>query len=112
MPLSSIAGRDWVEWLPIHSMTTVEVFNTIRNVGQQPHWAYAAGNARLSCVFCILGHPRDIANGARHRPELFAKYVEIEQRTGYTMHQSMRSLPEIVAAVSRRDAEMEARCDD
>ena len=92
----SIAGRDWYEWLPIHDMTTDAVFATIRDAGQQPHWAYAAGNRRLSCVFCIMGHPADLANGARHHPELYAKYLEIEARTGYTMHQSRRSLRDIV----------------
>lgn len=92
----SIAGRDWYEWLPIHDLTTGEVFATISGAGQQPHWAYAAGNDRLSCVFCIMGSPRDIANGARHRPELYARYREIEERTGYTMHQSRKPLAALV----------------
>jgi 3'-phosphoadenosine 5'-phosphosulfate sulfotransferase (PAPS reductase)/FAD synthetase len=92
----SIAGRDWFEWMPIHQFTVDQVFATIKEAGQEPHWAYAAGNARLSCVFCILGSARDIANGAKHRPDLFAKYAEIEQRTGYTMHQSRKSLAELV----------------
>jgi 3'-phosphoadenosine 5'-phosphosulfate sulfotransferase (PAPS reductase)/FAD synthetase len=94
----SVAGRDWFEWLPIHEMDTPEVFQTISSAGQTPHWAYASGNGRLSCVFCIMGSPRDLANGARHRPDLFAKYLEIEQRTGYTMHQSRRTLAELVSA--------------
>jgi len=93
----SIAGRDWFEWLPIHDLTTDQVLQTIAGAGQSLHWAYEAGNERLSCVFCIMGSPRDLANGARHRPELFAKYREIEQRTGYTMHQSRKSLCELVA---------------
>jgi 3'-phosphoadenosine 5'-phosphosulfate sulfotransferase (PAPS reductase)/FAD synthetase len=97
-----IAGRDWYEWLPIHGMTAVEVFATIKGAGQEPHWAYAAGNQRLSCVFCIMGSPRDLANGAKNRPELFAKYVDIEQRTGYTMHQSRKSLPDLVAIGQRQ----------
>ncbi len=95
---NSVAGRSWYEWLPIHSMSTAGVFETIRGAGQKPHWAYEAGNERLSCVFCIMGSARDIANGARHRPELLAKYREIEERTGYTMHQSRRSLQEMVDA--------------
>lgn len=93
---NSVAGRAWYEWLPIHAMRRDEVFATIKGAGQQAHWAYAAGNERLSCVFCIMGSPRDIANGARHRPELLAKYLEIEQRTGYTMHQSRASLRELI----------------
>jgi 3'-phosphoadenosine 5'-phosphosulfate sulfotransferase (PAPS reductase)/FAD synthetase len=94
---NSVAGRGWYEWLPIHELSTAEVFATIRDAGQEPHWAYAAGNERLSCVFCIMGSRRDIANGARHRPDLFARYVDLERRTGYTMHMSRKSLTEIVA---------------
>jgi len=94
----SIAGRDWYEWLPIHDMPTDQVFRTIADAGQSVHWAYTAGNDRLSCVFCIMGSPRDIANGAMHRPDLLAKYLKIEDRTGYTMHQSRRSLRELVEA--------------
>lgn len=93
---NSIAGRDWWEWLPIHDMGTAEVFLTIDKAGQKPHWAYAAGNERLSCVFCIMGSARDLANGARHRPDLLAKYLEVEKRTGYTMHQSRRPLEELI----------------
>lgn len=92
----SVAGRSWYDWLPIHDMTRAEVFTTIREAGQEPHWAYAAGNDRLSCVFCIMGSARDIANGARHRPDLAAKYTAIEQRTGYTMHQSRKPLLQLI----------------
>lgn len=93
---NSIAGRKWFEWLPIHDMSTEDVFATIKDAGEEPHWAYAAGNRRLSCVFCILSHPNDLANGAKYRPDLYAKYREIETRTGYTMHQSRKPLDELV----------------
>lgn len=96
----SVAGRQWYEWLPIHHLTTDEVFRTIRDAGQEPHYAYALGNQRLSCVFCILGSRNDIANGAKHHPELFKKYVEMERRTGYTMHQSRKPLTEIAGVVA------------
>lgn len=73
------------------------MFATIAEADQKPHWAYAAGNERLSCVFCIMGSARDIANGARHRPDLLARYAEIEERTGYTMHMSRKPLLQLVA---------------
>lgn len=97
---NSVAGRDWYDWLPIHSMRIAEVFAGIAAAGQEPHWAYAAGNERLSCVFCIMASGRDLANGAKHNPALYAKYVELEERTGYTMHMSRKSLPELVAEAS------------
>jgi 3'-phosphoadenosine 5'-phosphosulfate sulfotransferase (PAPS reductase)/FAD synthetase len=87
--------RQWFDWLPIHGLSTAEVFKTIRAAGQEPHPAYACGNERLSCVFCILGSAADARNGAVHHPELFARYVEIERRTGYTAHQSRRGLEEV-----------------
>jgi 3'-phosphoadenosine 5'-phosphosulfate sulfotransferase (PAPS reductase)/FAD synthetase len=89
------AGREWFNWLPIHKLSTADVFETIRAAGQSPHWAYAAGNERLSCLFCILGSARDARNAAIHAPEIYARYVELEQRTGYTAHQSRESLVEL-----------------
>lgn len=98
--LNSVAGRAWFDWAPIHAMTTVEVFATIAAAGQEPHPAYAAGNQRLSCVFCIMGSKNDLALGAKHNPDLFTRYVELEERTGYTMHMSRKSLTELVAEAS------------
>lgn len=93
----SIAGRDWHSWAPIFDMKTPQVFATIAGAGQQPHWAYAAGNERLSCVFCIMGSKRDFQSGAKHNPELAAKYIALEKKTGYTMHMSGKSMTEILA---------------
>ncbi len=81
----SKAGREVYEYLPIHDYSTSEVFAEIKNSGQEPFWAYASGNKRLSCVFCIMGCDSDLKNGAKHRPELFKKYVELERETGWTM---------------------------
>ena len=93
---NSVAGRSWYEWNPIHDMTTTEVFETIRAAGQQPHPAYAAGNERLSCVFCIMASKADLKNGAKHNPELFERFKAMEEKTGYTMHMSRKSLAELV----------------
>lgn len=93
---NSKAGREWYDLCPIFTLTTDQVFATIADAGQTPHAAYAAGNERLSCVFCIMGSKNDIARGALARPELFARYVELEQRTGYTMHMSRKSLTQLV----------------
>jgi 3'-phosphoadenosine 5'-phosphosulfate sulfotransferase (PAPS reductase)/FAD synthetase len=93
----SIAGRDWYEWLPIHGLSEAEVFATIERSPLLPHYAYALGNDRLSCIFCIMGSRNDLRNGAEQHPELYARYREIEQRTGYTMHQSRKSLAELTA---------------
>ena len=81
----SRAGRTVWDWNAVLSLSTEQVFATIRAAGQTPHWAYATGNERLSCVFCIMASRRDLANGLKHRPELYAEYLQIEAETGWTM---------------------------
>jgi 3'-phosphoadenosine 5'-phosphosulfate sulfotransferase (PAPS reductase)/FAD synthetase len=93
----TVAGRTVYQWFPIFELSTAEVFAIIRAAGQEPHPAYAAGNERLSCVFCVMASGRDLLHGAKARPELFQRYVELEERTGYTMHMSRKSLTELVA---------------
>lgn len=96
---NSVAGREWWEWLPIHGFTKDQVFTTIKEAGERPHWAYLAGNERLSCMFCIMGSKNDLRNAANHNPALFRRYVEVETRTGYTMHQSQIPLTVLVGGV-------------
>lgn len=98
---NSVAGREWYDWAPIHGLSTAEVFAIIRSAGQKPHPAYANGNERLSCVFCIMGSKNDLAHGAKCHPELFARYVEMEKKTGYTMHMSRKPLAELVAEAAQ-----------
>jgi len=93
---NSKAGRVWFDFNPIHDLTTKEVFEVIASVDQEAHPAYAAGNERLSCVFCIFGSRNDLRLGAAARPELFAKYVELEQKVGHTIRHN-ESLADIVA---------------
>jgi DNA sulfur modification protein DndC len=81
----SKAGRTVHDWNPIHHWSTEAVFQQIHQSGQSPFHAYKSGNERLSCVFCIMGCESDLRNGARQNPELAAKYIELEERTGYTM---------------------------
>ncbi|WP_084332738.1 phosphoadenosine phosphosulfate reductase domain-containing protein [Marinobacterium jannaschii] len=78
----------WYEWLPIHELSTPEVFATITQDGQKPHYAYSLGNQRLSCVFCMMASENDLRNGAKHHPALLDQYDKLEKQTGYTMHMS------------------------
>lgn len=93
----------WYEWLPIHGMLTDEVFNTIRESGQQPHYAYALGNERLSCVFCIMASRNDLRNGRRHHPELLDQYAALEARTGYTMHMNRIPIRELTTDIEKQE---------
>ncbi|HGA2320744.1 TPA: phosphoadenosine phosphosulfate reductase family protein [Pseudomonas putida] len=96
LPISN-SVLTWFEWLPIHDIATVAVFEIIASAGQKPHYAYALGNDRLSCVFCIMASKGDLRNGRMARPELFDQYVALEQRTGYTMHMNRIPLIELVS---------------
>ncbi|MFY6881810.1 phosphoadenosine phosphosulfate reductase family protein [Acinetobacter baumannii] len=88
------AGRTWHNYLPIHSLTTDEVFQTITNAGQSPHWAYQ-DNDRLSCITCIMASASDLIHGATKNPEFYALMCLVEQITGYAMHASLRFLPDL-----------------
>lgn len=91
----SKAGRTVYQWLPIHEMTETEVRRTVADEGQELHPAYAAGMTRLSCCFCIMASKGDLTTAAKLNPELYARYVELEQRTGYTMSMSGKPLTEV-----------------
>ena len=83
----SVAGRQVATWLPIHHVSD-HMLRTYRGYpgNRKPlHPAYAEGNDRLSCAFCIFACDKDLANAARLYPELLAEYLAIEQETGYTM---------------------------
>lgn len=92
---NSKGGRSWYEWLPVHHLTTPQVFATIREAGEVPHPAYAWGNARLSCMFCIIGCAADARHAAIRNPDLYARYIELETRTGHTLHPSRKTLVEV-----------------
>ena len=92
---NSRAGREWVDWLPVHALSAADVFRVIRDAGQSPHWAYAAGMRRLSCSFCILASRQDLRIAARLRPALYRRYAVLEQRIGHTLSPSRIPLPEL-----------------
>lgn len=98
---NSVAGRSWFDWLPIHELTTAEVFATIADAGQVPHPAYAAGMTRLSCCFCIMQSQADLVTAADLAPALLAQYAATERRLGVTMMMPQggrrRFLDELVA---------------
>lgn len=78
-------SREGYTWLPIFDWSTEEVFQRIEQEGQKPHPAYADGNERLSCMFCIFGSKNDLRNAALANPRLYRRYVELERDTRGTM---------------------------
>lgn len=92
----SVAGRTWYNWLPIHDLSTDEVFAIIHNAGQKAFWTYYEGMTRKSCCFCIMANRNDLKIAARLRPELAARYIETERRIGHTLQMSGTPLSELI----------------
>lgn len=99
-----------LDWLPIHEWTEEDVWvacgHDLGDVrrrqqlyrdgqaaeafdGWQGHPAYVMGNQRLSCALCILASRSDLENGARHNPDLYREYVQIERESGFTFRQDL-----------------------
>ena len=88
------------EWLPIHDLTESEVRQVVADAGQELHPAYAAGMSRLSCCFCIMASKSDLRTAARLKPELAQRYIDLEERYGFTMNMARKPLREIIAEVA------------
>lgn len=82
---NSKAGRQWFEWLPIHHLTTLEVFAVIAEAGQRHHWVYDQGMSRKSCCFCIMASEADHRIAARLNPHLLLQYAVRERAWGKTL---------------------------
>lgn len=72
------------DWLPIHGMTTTQVWDDIRTSGVPYHPVYDEGMTRLSCRFCVLAGRKDLAVARRLSPEVAEQYVSVEQAIGHT----------------------------
>lgn len=104
-PAFGIQRRLAFDWLPIHDWSLDDVWEACgtdaadvarrqqlyRNGevdaafdGWQAHPAYVFGNQRVSCTLCILASKNDLAVGARHNPELYRTYVQMERESGFT----------------------------
>ena len=92
---NSRAGREWFDWLPIFHLTVNDVFRVIREAGQSPHWVYAQGMSRCSCVFCIFSPASALRRAAELRPDLYQRYSRLEERIGHTLSPSGVALPKL-----------------
>src|SRR3546814_5078857 len=92
---SDLANRRvYFDWHPVLHLSEDQVFATIEAGGQKPHWAYAAGARRLSCLICIFSSEDDIRaavssseKGARYARRVMA----IEEKHNHTILPLRRS---------------------
>lgn len=84
------------EYLPIHSYTEEQVWARIKQSGVRHHPAYDWGMPRLSCSFCVLASKAALVRAAQLRPEMAAKYAEVEKETGHSFQQGL-SMKDIIS---------------
>ena len=98
------SGQVVDRWYPIHRWHEQKVWQTIEKSKVPHHKAYDLGMRRLSCVFCVFAQKEDIMVAAKHNPQLFNTYLELEEKVG-TAFQPNQSLAEIRDEIARRRAE-------
>ncbi|GAA1600928.1 hypothetical protein GCM10009731_62110 [Streptomyces globosus] len=69
-------------WLPIHHLTTEQVWQMHEENGIERHDAYRMGMSRLSCRACPLASTGDLVRSAQLNPALFAEYAAAEHELG------------------------------
>jgi len=86
------------DYLPIHGLTTKEVWRIIKEHNLPYHFAYDLGMPRLSCVFCIFSPFDALVIAGYHNRELLDRYIEVEDIIGHTFKNGF-SLHEVRDAI-------------
>jgi DNA sulfur modification protein DndC len=89
-------SRSAYDWWPIANWTTPQVWDFLHANGSAGHPAYADGNDRLSCMFCIFGSTGDLQHAHRANPDLYQRYIDLEIEVRTTMFNG-KSLADRVA---------------
>lgn len=82
-------------WLPVHQLSTEQVWKVHQENGLAHHEAYDQGMRRLSCRACPLAHTDDLVRSAQLNPELFEEYAEAEVDMGHQFKKSI-SLRQVI----------------
>lgn len=72
--------------------------------GWRGHWAYVAGNSRLSCSQCVLASRADLENGAKLNQETWRMLVQMEQESGWSFKQDL-ALSDLAPIVENTSSE-------
>ncbi|MFF0437524.1 phosphoadenosine phosphosulfate reductase family protein [Streptomyces sp. NPDC004327] len=79
--------RKVTTWLPIHHLTTDEVWQVHQDHGIARHSAHDMGMRRLSCRACPLAKTEDLIRSAQLNPSLFAEYAGAEKENGQAVQE-------------------------
>jgi 3'-phosphoadenosine 5'-phosphosulfate sulfotransferase (PAPS reductase)/FAD synthetase len=90
-------GRRHVdEWLPVHDWS-LEDFRELHEREQlELHYAYRLGMTRASCALCVLAGRDDLIRAAAHRPDLAARYEQVERTVEHRFRDDV-SMADIIA---------------
>jgi 3'-phosphoadenosine 5'-phosphosulfate sulfotransferase (PAPS reductase)/FAD synthetase len=89
------------DWLPIHGMSTAEVWAEIKASKVPYAWTYDAGLPRLSCRFCVLAGKHALGLAAQLDPAGAWERAEAEVRMGHTLRKKMTFLDVLEVAEAR-----------
>ena len=87
-------------WLPIHSWTETQVWDSIKESGIEHHPAYDLGMPRLSCIFCIFAPKAALILAGQHNPELLEEYCQVEREIGHAFKQGLK-IQEVQDAITQ-----------
>lgn len=91
--------RQLDNWLPIHTWSTKQVWDTIKASGVPYHHAYDKGMPRLSCMFCIFAPKDALVIAGKANPALLDEYVRIEEKIGHTFRKGFK-IAEVKQAIA------------
>lgn len=81
-------------FLPIHDLTTEQVWERIRQSMVPHHPAYDLGLPRLGCVLCIMAPKNALLLAGKHNRKLLDEYVAVEKEIGHRFRKEL-SLAEV-----------------
>lgn len=90
--------RTVMDFLPIHGLSTKDVWTIIKANKLPYHFAYDLKMPRLSCVFCIFSPFDALVIAGRANPELLDEYIEVEDEIGFLFRKDF-SLHEVREAI-------------
>lgn len=88
-----------MDWLPIHTWTIKQVWDTIKASGVKYHYAYDKGMPRLSCMFCIFAPKSALVIAGHENKPLLEEYVRIEEKIGHTFRHGFK-IADVLADVN------------
>lgn len=99
------------EWLPIHHLTSEQVWAGIAESGVPYHQAYDWGMPRLSCVICPLAGKSALVRSAQLMPHMALAARAIERRIGHKIHPGV-SMAQIYAEARDSPINLNTLVDD